>query len=235
MKRAFGSLQQTPSYGTWSCLVETAALRCDAPLYHTLLLCLADRGRASITFDHTPCSAIRAEHQRLVRFFDRVLYDYLWIVKYVRNAVLHREGAPAIERRLCRSDQYIFIVEWYRNGRLHRLDGPAVVDDCLGVEKWYKDGELHRVGGPAVRKWREERWVERGKLHRTDGPAVTRRGDWYWYYQGKLHRADGPACMEDGEMQWRWMDKLHRSDGPAVIKADGTCQWWLHGKQVPKL
>ena len=31
-------------------------------------------------------------------------------------------------------------------------------------------------------------------------------------------------CWEDG--------KLHRTDGPAVIKANGTKEWWEHGKFI---
>lgn len=61
-------------------------------------------------------------------------------------------------------------------------------------------------------------------------------GSLYWHKNGKLHRENGPAMIQmlNGECfvsSWRQGGVLHRTDGPAVIRKDGSCEWWVNGKQ----
>lgn len=81
------------------------------------------------------------------------------------SVVLHREGAPAVER----ADG---TVEWWVNGQLHRDGGPAVIrsDDTVF---WYRRHLCHRDDGPAVeRPDGSKEWISNDKPHRDDGPCT---------------------------------------------------------------
>lgn len=131
----------------------------------------------------------------------RDLYDEMVQRSWYRNDVLHRDGAPAMERwgRACHlyfdsdSDSHEHAYkrfEYYQNGRRHRLDGPAVTkmhwcfdekhaaharykEGVVVKEEWYLHGERHRDGAPAVQDGETRMWYQHGQLHR-DGrlPAV---------------------------------------------------------------
>lgn len=36
----------------------------------------------------------------------------------------------------------------------------------------------------------------------------------------------------DGDKFWLLNYQRHRANGPAVSRANGSCGWWWHGKQI---
>lgn len=101
--------------------------------------------------------------------------------------------------------------------------------------RWFKDGLLHREDGPAVKtKDGAERWYQNGKLHREDGPAIVSEKEQVWALNGRFHRGDDkPAVLREDKTQAWFIDGYrHRENGPAVIKADGTKEWYVRGRQI---
>jgi hypothetical protein len=50
---------------------------------------------------------------------------------------------------------------------------------------------------------------------------------------GQPHRDDGPAISgADGTLEWYRHGRLHRADGPAYIDANGSEEWWIDGDEI---
>lgn len=61
--------------------------------------------------------------------------------------------------------------------------------------------------------------------------VVNRDGDVTWTDGQSLHREDGPAIERaDGTREWWVHGRRHREDGPAVITSAGDRLWFVQGR-----
>jgi hypothetical protein len=54
---------------------------------------------------------------------------------------------------------------------------------------------------------------------------------------GTLHAISEsiPSCIMFGAQLWHYNGRYHRVTGPAVIEADGTTEWYIHGRRLPRV
>jgi len=130
------------------------------------------------------------------------------------QALLHREGGPAVEY----ADGSM---EWYIRGERHREDGPAIFISAYGSASWCIRGQLHRENGPAVE---------------------LNNGTKMWYLHGSHHRLDGPAIEQaDGAKQWYFegyelTEEQHARVRTRVEKARAhRIKWFILDRLLPKL
>jgi hypothetical protein len=122
---------------------------------------------------------------------------------WMENALLHRDGAPAVV--CCDGSKF-----WYCHGEKHRKGGPAFVD-ANGNSMWYLNGKLHREDGPAI-----------------EFPG----GMMEWYLNGERHREDGPAVESFcGMKAYMTHENSDQEDTLVLSKVYKHTEWWFNGKQ----
>lgn len=111
--------------GSWTCVLESAALRRDAKSFLFIIIVQPRKRRTQAD-----------EVSYFARFFDTVDYNGEF-VNIRRNGLLHRiGGGPAVI-----GDGYS---AWFEHGVYHRVDGPARVFK-EGYPQWWLHGELQWV------------------------------------------------------------------------------------------
>lgn len=111
-----------------------------------------------------------------------------------------------------------------------------------GKIEYYKHKDLHNSKGPALIDGDHKEWWYYGMRHRKNKPAIVYAdGSEEWWYYGMRHRKNNKPAVFFVEHSYNitytneeyWVyGKRHRSNGPAIIKADGTMEWWRHGKKI---
>lgn len=188
--------------------------------------------------------------------FDKLRQDKNWSYLLPSKVIDISQKNDAYVYFKYKNNNNEYVESWMMNGKYHRIDEPAFICDN-GEKYWYQNNNLHRLDGPADERYNGY-WVngiyllkdqfeieqqKRKDLVKKHNYVVV---DWIDVIDFKedekektlyinttvRHAAHETNAKNGNSKRWFKNGVLHREDGPAVVWDNGSCHYWLNGKNL---